>query len=427
MHDLNSFRNNLDAVARRLGARGFTLDVEQFSALDVERRAAVTEAEQLKAKKNGATAEIAKLKREGADTADRQQQVREMSERIATLDERVTSLDDRFRELLTGIPNVPHESVPEGRSADDNVEVRRVGEPPQFDFEPKAHWDLGPELNILDFDRAAKVTGARFVFYVGAGARLERALSNFMLDVHTREHGYTELFPPFLVNSASLYGTGQLPKFAPDQFKCEGTDYWLIPTAEVPVTNIFRDETLSSDRLPLSFCAYSSCFRSEAGSYGRDVRGIIRQHQFQKVELVKFARADQSYAELEKLTADAEDILRRLGLPFRTVVLSTGDMGFSAAKTYDIEVWLPGQNGYKEISSCSNFEAFQARRASIRHKSGKAKADFVHTLNGSGLAVGRTWVAIVENFQQKDGSILIPEALRPYVGAEVITRQGELN
>ena len=323
---------------------------------------------------------------------------------------------------MSGIPNTPHESVPVGHSEDDNVEVRRVGEPPQFDFEPKAHWDLGPELGILDLDRAAKITGARFALYWGLGARLERALVNFFLDVHTREHGYTEVLPPFLVNSKSLYGTGQLPKFAEDLFKCENTDFWLIPTAEVPVTNIYRDETLEGDALPIKLCAYSACFRSEAGSYGRDVRGIIRQHQFQKVELVKFTRPEQSYEELEKLTADAEDILRRLGLPFRTVVLSTGDLGFSAAKTYDIEVWLPGQNGYKEISSCSNFEAFQARRAGIRFKSGK-KSEYVHTLNGSGLAVGRTWVAIVENYQQKDGSVVVPEALRPYMGEEVIRKR----
>jgi seryl-tRNA synthetase len=306
-----------------------------------------------------------------------------------------------------------------GKDADANIEVRRVGSPPCFDFEPKAHWDLGPELGILDLERAAKITGARFALYWDMGAKLERALINFMLDVHTREHGYTEVLPPFLVNSASLFGTGQLPKFKEDLFKCEGHDFWLIPTAEVPVTNIYRDETLDADALPIRLCAYTPCFRSEAGSYGRDVRGIIRQHQFQKVELVKFTRPRESYEELEKLTADAEDILRRLGLAFRTVVLSTGDMGFSSAKTYDIEVWLPGQNGYKEISSCSNFEAFQARRAGIRFR-GDKKAEYVHTLNGSGLAVGRTWVAIVENYQQKDGSVVVPEALRPYLNAEVI-------
>jgi seryl-tRNA synthetase len=307
-----------------------------------------------------------------------------------------------------------------GKDSDANVEVRRVGEPRRFDFEPKAHWDLGPELGILDLERAAKITGARFALYWGLGARLERALINFMLDVHTRHHGYTEVLPPFLVNSQSLFGTGQLPKFADDLFKCEKHDFWLIPTAEVPVTNIYRDETIEGD-LPVKLCAYTPCFRSEAGSYGRDVRGIIRQHQFQKVELVKFARPEESYAELEKLTADAEDILCRLGLPFRTVVLCTGDTGFSSAKTYDIEVWLPGQNAYKEISSCSNFEAFQARRAGIRFKNGK-KSEYVHTLNGSGLAIGRTWVAIVENYQQADGSIAVPEALRPYVGTDVIRK-----
>jgi seryl-tRNA synthetase len=342
-----------------------------------------------------------------------------MKEQIAGLDEQVKTLDEEFRELLAGIPNIPHESTPIGRDESANVEIRRVGQPPQFDFEPKAHWDLGPELGILDLARAAKITGARFALYWGLGAKLERALVNFMLDVHTREHGYTEVLPPFLVNSDSLFGTGQLPKFKEDLFKCEGADLWLIPTAEVPVTNIFRDETLDAGDLPVRLCAYTPCFRSEAGSYGRDVRGIIRQHQFQKVELVKFTHPERSYDELEKLTADAEDILRRLGLPFRTVALSTGDLGFSAAKTYDIEVWLPGQQGFKEISSCSNFEAFQARRAGIRFQSGK-KAEFVHTLNGSGLAVGRTWVAIVENYQRKDGSVVVPEALRPYLQTEVI-------
>jgi seryl-tRNA synthetase len=318
---------------------------------------------------------------------------------------------------------VPHESVPVGKSADDNVVVRTFGEPRSHDFEPKSHWDLGPELGILDFERAGKITGARFAVYWDLGAKLERALINFMLETHSREHGYTEVLPPFIVNSASLFGTGQLPKFAEDLFKLEGTDYWLIPTAEVPVTNLFRDETLEGDQLPISLCAYTPCFRSEAGSYGRDVRGIIRQHQFQKVELVKFTRPEQSYDQLEQLTGDAEDILRRLGLPFRTMALSTGDMGFSSAKTYDIEVWLPGQSGYKEISSCSNFEAFQARRANIRYRAGK-KTELAHTLNGSGLAVGRTWVAIVENYQEKDGSVVVPEALRPYLNAERITKRG---
>ena len=416
MHDLQFFRSNLDVVAARLAARGFQLDLEQFRAMDRDRRAALTEAEGLKADRNAASQEIAKLRKEGQDTTARQAQVREAGERISSLDERVKEVDDRFREVLAGIPNVPHESVPTGASADDNVQVRRVGEPRKLDFEPKAHWDIGPDLNILDFERAAKITGARFAVYFGLGARLERALTNFMLDTHTREHGYTETLPPFLVNSASLYGTGNLPKFSQDLFKLEGTDLWMIPTAEVPVTNLFRDETLDGDRLPIKLCAYSSCFRSEAGSYGRDVRGIIRQHQFQKVELVKFARPDQSYDELEKLTADAERILQKLGLPYRTVVLCTGDMGFSSAKTYDIEVWLPGQETYREISSCSNFEAFQARRMQARFRNEKGKPELVHTLNGSGLAVGRTLIAVMENYQNADGSISIPEALRPYMG-----------
>lgn len=425
MHDLATFRTNLDQIVARLSTRGLTLDVESFRKIDTERRAALTEAETLKAQRNAATMEIGKLRKEGVDTADKQLAVREMGERITALDDRAKALDDEFRAILATIPNVPHESVPEGSSADDNVEVRREGTPLAMDFAPKAHWDLGPDLGILDFDRAAKITGARFALYMGLGAKLERALINFMLDTHTREHGYTEVLPPFMANSASMYGTGQLPKFAEDLFKIEKTDFWLAPTAEVPVTNIYRDETLEGDSLPVKFCAYTPCFRSEAGSYGRDVRGIIRQHQFQKVELVKFARPDQSYAELESLTHDAENILRKLGLPFRTVCLSTGDMGFSSAKTYDIEVWLPGQNGFKEISSCSNFEAFQARRAGIRFRSGK-KSEPLHTLNGSGLAVGRTWVAIVENYQQADGSILIPPSLQPYLGAERITKERDL-
>jgi len=424
MYDLAWFRANFDRVAERLQTRGNIPNLDTFRALDQRRRAAITESEQLKARRNAATAEIQALRKAGADTAERQQQVRAIADRIAELDVEVKSAEESFRQLLEGIPNVPHESVPVGRSEADNVEIRRVGEPHKFDFEPKPHWDLGPGLGILDLERAAKITGARFAVYWGLGARLERALINFMLDIHTREHGYTEVLPPFMVNSDSMFGTGQLPKFAQDSFKCEGTDFWLIPTAEVPVTNLYRNETLEADRLPIRLCAYTPCFRSEAGSYGRDVRGIIRQHQFQKVELVKFAHPEHSYGELEKLTADAEDILRRLGLPFRTIVLCTGDTGFSAAKTYDIEVWLPGQNAYKEISSCSNFEAFQARRASIRFKSPKGKNEFVHTLNGSGLAVGRTWVAIVENYQQKDGSVIVPEALRPYLGVEVIEPPG---
>jgi seryl-tRNA synthetase len=419
MHDLSFFRSNFDRIVERLATRGPIPSLDQFRELDRRRRLAIAESEECKARVNAESAEIGRLRREGVDTAARQEQVRDLKERIASRADEVKALDEQFRELLAGIPNVPHESVPVGRDDSANVEVRRVGEPRQFDFEPKAHWDLGPELGILDLERAAKITGARFALYWGAGARLERALANFMLDVHTREHGYTEVLPPFMVNSDSLFGTGQLPKFKEDLFKCEGQDFWLIPTAEVPVTNIYRAETIDAAALPVKLCAFTACFRSEAGSYGRDVRGIIRQHQFQKVELVKFTRPEQSYEELEKLTADAEDILRRLGLPFRTVVLSTGDMGFSSAKTYDIEVWLPGQTAYKEISSCSNFESFQARRAGIRFRGGK-KPEFVHTLNGSGLAVGRTWVAILENYQQRDGTVVVPEALRPYMNAEVI-------
>ncbi|MBV8828939.1 MAG: serine--tRNA ligase [Acidobacteriaceae bacterium] len=420
MHDLNFFRNNLDQIAERLATKGFQLDIGVFRALDSQRRQAVTESEQLKAERNSATAEIGKLRKQGQDTAEQQTRVRAIGERISALDEDVRKLDDEFKDFLGRVPNVPHESVPLGRTEADNVEIHRWGSPREFSFPPKAHWDLGPELGILDMERAAKIAGARFAVYVGQGAKLERALANFMLDVHTYDHGYREVLPPFMVNSASLYGTGQLPKFADDQFRCEGHDLWLIPTAEVPVTNLFRDEIMNADSLPLSLCAYTACFRSEAGSYGRDVRGIIRQHQFQKVELVKFTRPEQSYSELEKLTRHAEVILEKLELPYRRVALCTSDLGFSSAKTYDLEVWLPGQNAYKEISSCSNFEAFQARRAQIRFKNEKNKSDFVHTLNGSGLAIGRTWLAILENHQQQDGCVLIPKALQPYFGSDRI-------
>lgn len=425
MHDLSFFRQNLDAIATRLADRGAAFDTEGFRDLDTRRRAILTEAETLKAQRNAQSVEIGKRKKAGEDTEALQAEVRSIGERIAACDEQVKTIDEEFRLLLASIPNVPHESVPTGRDAAANVEIKRWGTPPSFSFEPKAHWDLGPELGILDFERAAKITGARFAVYAGLGARLERALISFMLDLHTREHGYTEVLPPFIVNSTSLFGTGQLPKFAEDLFKLEGTDYWLIPTAEVPVTNLFRDETLDAASLPIRLCAYTPCFRSEAGSYGRDVRGIIRQHQFQKVELVNFTRPDQSHIELENLTRSAEHVLEALGLPYRRIVLCTGDMGFSSAKTYDLEVWLPGQNEFKEISSCSNFEAFQARRAGIRFRDGK-KSEFAHTLNGSGLAVGRTWVAILENYQQPDGSVLIPEPLRPYLGAEQITKSAGL-
>ena len=426
MYDLTFFRNNLETVRERLAARGFTLDTEAFADLDKRRRQLVTENEQLKAERNVATAEIGKLRKEGVATTERQSAVRAMGDRSAQLDEEVGKIDVEFRDVLARIPNLPQSDVPTGKSEHDNVEVRCWGAPKDYSFTPKPHWDLGSDLGILDLERASKVTGARFAVYWGLGAKLERALINFMLDLHTKEHGYTEVLPPFMINSASLYGTGQLPKFAEDLFHCEGHDLWLAPTAEVPVTNLFRDETLPADKLPISLCAYTPCFRSEAGSYGRDVRGIIRQHQFQKVELVKFTLPEHSNEEHLKLTHHAETVLEKLGLPYRTVLLCTGDMGFSSAKTYDIEVWLPGQNGYKEISSCSNFEAFQSRRAQIKYKSGKAKADFLHTLNGSGLAIGRTWVAIVENYQQADGSIQVPEALQPYLGAELIDASGKL-
>ncbi len=425
MHDLQLFRGGLDKTAGKLASRGFELDKEAFRAIDARRREALTEVERLKAERNERSKDIGARKKAGEDTSGLQANVRAIGDRIAELETNSVQFDAEFMDLLKGIPNLPHESVPLGHSADDNVEVRREGTPRAMDFEPKPHWDLGVDLGVLDFERAAKITGARFAVYFGQGAKLERALINFMLDTHTGEHGYMETLPPFLVNSESLFGTGQLPKFAEDLFKCERFDFWLAPTAEVPVTNLLRDETVDAEKLPVKLCAYTPCFRSEAGSHGRDVRGIIRQHQFQKVELVKFAHPESSYAELESLTNDAENILRKLGLPFRTVALCTGDMGFSAAKTYDIEVWLPGQNAFKEISSCSNFEAFQARRAGIRFRGAK-KNEYLHTLNGSGLAVGRTWVAIVENYQQKDGSVLVPEVLRPYLNAEQITKQGLL-
>src|SRR5579875_1958728 len=424
MYDLNFFRQNLDRSRQRLTTRGFELDLAGFQELDQKRRKILTESEQLKAERNQATMQIGQLKKAGQDTSAEQQKVRAIGDKISALDAQADQLEGEFRDFLARIPNLPQEDVPVGRDERANVEVRRHGAPLEFAFAPKPHWELGPNLGILDLERAAKIAGARFAVYWGLGARLERALINFMLDIHIREHGYQEVLPPFLVNSDSLFGTGQLPKFAEDLFKCEKYDLWLAPTAEVPVTNLFRDETLNGDVLPISLCAYTPCFRSEAGSYGRDVRGIIRQHQFQKVELVKFTRPEQSAAELEKLTRNAETILEKLELPYRRVALCTGDLGFSSAKTYDLEVWLPGQNAYKEISSCSNFEAFQARRAQIRYRAGKGKPEFVHTLNGSGLAVGRTWVAIVENYQEADGSVRVPVALQPYLGAERIDRSG---
>ena len=420
MHDLGAFRANLDEIAARLATRGMTLPLEEFRQMDARRRSAITESKQVQAEKNRQSKEIGQLRKAGADTSELESRSRGANDRIAELKTLVDEVDAQYRLMVAGVPNIPHASVPTGRTAEDNVVLRVHGTPGTYNFTPKPHWDLGPELGILDFDRAGKITGARFAVYVGLGAKLERSLMNFMLDTHTAHHGYTEVLPPFMVNSASMYGTGQLPKFADDSFKLEKTDYWLVPTAEVPVTNLLRDETVEAEKLPISLCAYTPCFRSEAGSYGRDVRGIIRQHQFQKVELVKFTRPENSYEELDRLTDDAEDILRRLGLPFRTVVLCTGDMGASSARTHDIEVWLPGLNEFKEISSCSNFEAYQARRANIRFRSGK-KTEPVHTLNGSGLAIGRTWVAIVENYQQADGSVVVPEPLRPYLNAERIT------
>ena len=426
MLELNFVRENLPLVEEKLRQRGLdpAAVLRDFREVDTQRRQAITEAETSKAQRNKASEEIAKLKKSGQDATAAMAQTKDLREKIQTLEKTAGDLDVRLRDILVGIPNLPHASVPVGHSADDNVEVRRWGAPPAFDFAPKPHWDLGAELGILDLERATKLTGARFAVYWDLGAKLERALANFMLDLHTRQHGYTEVLPPYLVNSESMYGTGQLPKFAADLFRVPHgeKDLWLIPTAEVPVTNLYRDEVLDPARLPVSLTAYTPCFRSEAGSYGKDVRGIIRQHQFQKVELVKFTRPEHSYDEHEKLTHDAEEVLQKLGLHYRVVTLCTGDMGSSSAKTYDIEVWLPGQQMFREISSCSNFEAYQARRANIRYRpEGKNKTEFVHTLNGSGLAVGRTWVAIVENYQQADGSVVIPEALRTYIGAERIT------
>jgi seryl-tRNA synthetase len=425
MLDLNFVRDNLPLVEEKLRQRGMdpAQVLKDFHHMDTQRRHAITEAETMKAQRNRASEDIARLKKSGQDASAQISETKELREQIQQREKAAEGFEASLQDILTGIPNLPHESVPLGKTPEDSVEVRRWGTPPQFNFTPKPHWQLGEELGVLDLERATKLSGARFAVYWGLGARLERTLANFMLDLHTREHGYTEVLPPYLVNSESMYGTGNLPKFASDLFRVPHgeKDLWLIPTAEVPVTNLYRDEVLDASRLPLSLTAYTPCFRSEAGSYGKDVRGIIRQHQFQKVELVKFARPDTSYEQLEKLTHDAEEVLQKLGLHYRVVALSTGDMGFSSAKTYDIEVWLPGQQLFREISSCSNFESFQARRANIRYRpEGKNKTELVHTLNGSGLAVGRTWVAIVENFQQADGSILVPEVLQPAMGTDRI-------
>ena len=426
MLDLAFVRDHLPLVEEKLRQRGMdpAAILGDFYVVDLDRRTAITKAETMKAQRNKLTEEFQRLRKEKLDTAANLQEQKQLKEETSQAEKIAEEADARLRDILTGIPNLPHDSVPVGKSPEDNVEVRRWGVPPQFDFAPKPHWELGESLGILDLERAAKITGARFAVYWDLGAKLERALTNFMLDLHTREHGYTEVLPPYIVNAESMYGTGNLPKFEADLFKVphNGKNLYLIPTAEVPITNLYRDETLDSARLPVSLTAFTPCFRSEAGSYGKDVRGIIRQHQFQKVELVKFTKPEESYDEHEKLTANAEQVLQKLGLHYRTVVLCTGDMGFSSAKTYDIEVWLPGQGHFREISSCSNFEAFQARRAGIRYRpEGAKKSEFVHTLNGSGLAVGRTSVAIVENYQQSDGSVKIPEALQPYVGADRIT------
>jgi seryl-tRNA synthetase len=434
MIDLAFVRANLALVEEKLRNRGMdpAVALGAFVEIDRERREAITRVETLKAQRNRLTEEIAKLRREGVDTTAQTDQTRALKSETELLESSAAVSDERLREVLQALPNLPQDSVPIGKSADDNREEKVWGEKAVFDFPAKSHWDLGEALGILDFGRAAKISGSRFVVQFGQGARLERALANFMIDLHTGEHGYTEILPPYMVNSKSLFGTGQLPKFADDLFHCDdkgsyqpGTyqenDHWLIPTAEVPVTNLFRDETLDESELPTSFCAYTPCFRSEAGSYGKDVRGMIRQHQFQKVELVKFVRPEDSELEHERLTRHAETVLERLGLPYRRMILCTADMGFSAAKTYDLEVWLPGQQLYREISSCSNFQTFQARRANIRYRPiGAKKSEFLHTLNGSGLAVGRTYLAILENYQQADGTIKVPDVLVPYMNGDTV-------
>jgi seryl-tRNA synthetase len=420
MLDLRFVRENIDLLKEKLALRGDDLDLNPFIKFDEERRALIQEVETLRSQRNQVSDEISKLKQEGGAAEDLVDQMRQVSQQIKALETVLREKEEKLQAFLLTIPNIPHASVPVGKGEEENKEVRKWGAPPAFAFEPKPHWDIGEALDILDFKRGAKLAGARFTLYKDLGARLERALINFMLDLHINEHGYREVLPPLMVNRAVMTATGQLPKFEEDLFKIEGTDYFLIPTAEVPVTNIHRDETLSEGDLPLYYCAYTPCFRKEAGSYGKDTRGIIRQHQFNKVELVKFTTPESSYEELERLLTDAEEVLRRLQIHYRVVSLCTGDLGFAAAKTYDIEVWLPGQAVYTEISSCSNFEAFQSRRASIRfRRAGKKGTELVHTLNGSGLAVGRTVVAILENYQEEDGSVAIPDVLRPYLGGIV--------
>ena len=426
MLEARYIRDHLDEVREKLALRGQAINLDQFVSIDGERRKAIQEWEGLRTLQKKVSDEVSKRKREGEDASELIAEMKKVSQELKGLDEIVQEKEKGLQEFLLIIPNIPHDSVPKGKDSSDNLEVRRWGEIPEFNFEPKPHWDLGEELGILDFKSGAKIAGARFTLYWDLGAKLERALINFMLDLHTREHGYREVLPPFMVNRMTMTGTGQLPKFEEELFKVEGTDYYLIPTAEVPVTNIHQDEVLDEEVLPLYYTACTPCFRKEAGSYGKDTRGLIRQHQFNKVELVKFAKPERSYDELEKLLSDAEEVLKRLKLPYRVVNLCTGDLGFSASKTYDIEVWLPGQSTFKEISSCSNFEDFQARRAKIRYRiSGKSKTEYVHTLNGSGLAVGRTLVAILENYQQADGSVVIPEVLRPYMNeVERIEKKG---
>jgi len=427
MVDPALLRDNVEKLRNALQHRGTDLAtaLEELVTLETKRRRLLPELEGLKRQQNTAGEEAARAKREGRDITPLQEASRERAQRIKQMDVDLEAIDERRNRGLLTLPNVPHSTVPVGKSAADNVEVRRHANPKTFDFPPQAHWDLGPALGIIDFERGTKMAGARFTVLVGAGARLARALINFMLDLHTREHGYTEVEPPFMVNSASLTGTGNLPKFEADLFKIAGDwDLYLVPTAEVPLTNMHRGEILDGRTLPIRYTAYTPCFRSEAGSYGADVRGLIRQHQFDKVELMTFTTPDQSYDELERLTTNAEEVLKRLELPFRTVLLSTGDMGFASAKTYDIEVWLPSQNTYREISSCSNTEAFQARRANIKFRPGGAgKPEFAHTLNGSGLAVGRTLIAVLENYQQKDGTVVVPEALRPFMGGQDVIRK----
>jgi seryl-tRNA synthetase len=428
MLEAKYIREHLDEVRERLALRGQTIDLDRFAVIDGERRKTIQEWERLRALQKKVSDEVSRKKREGQDASELIEEMKKVSQELKGLDSIIEEKEKALQDFLLDVPNLPHSSVPVGKDSSDNAEVRRWGEIPKFDFEPKPHWDIGEELRILDFKSGAKITGARFTLYLDLGAKLERALINFMLDLHTREHGYREVLPPFMVNRTTMTGTGQLPKFEEELFKVEGTDYFLIPTAEVPVTNIHQDDVLEEKMLPLYYAAYTPCFRKEAGSYGKDTRGLIRQHQFNKVELVKFTTPESSYGELEKLLSNAEEVLKRLNLPYRVVNLCSGDLGFSASKTYDIEVWLPGQNTFKEISSCSNFEDFQARRAKIRYRiAGKNKTEFVHTLNGSGLAVGRTLVAILENYQQADGSVIIPEALRPYLyGVDRIGKKNTL-